>query len=261
MNKFSVCATFKATGFYSGECHANSIMSRGNLGEQDPGHFNLYFADLAVSDCSTLDTNSETFFSGAGTNYTSSMSVWNHSPKIASGVWYNVVVTFDSTYWRIYVNDTLKSTVISQSYPMGTSTDSLAIGKDIYAAAIGYPYYFKGYIDDVKIYNRALADSEIHKYTISTDSFFTTGIAEIDNKTINQLSVFPNPANNSLIVTCTDKVVNGKIELINQIGQVVMKQSFDGDSSNIDISGITNGMYFIKLSSGKQSNFSKFIKQ
>ena len=144
---------------------------------------------------------------------------------------------------------------------MGTSTDSLAIGKDIYAAAIGYPYYFKGYIDDIKIYNRALADSEIHKYTLSTDSFSTTAVAELDKNISNDLTVFPNPATNTLYVAHENKIANGKLELINQIGQVVMKQGFDGANTSIDISGIANGMYFIKVTTGEQALYSKFIKQ
>lgn len=55
---------------------------------------------------------------------------------------------------------------------MGTSTDSAAIGFAPYDAP-GYPYWFKGVIDDIKLYNRALSACEVSKLTHWTTTLIT----------------------------------------------------------------------------------------
>jgi hypothetical protein len=53
---------------------------------------------------------------------------------------------------------------------MGSGTDSISIGYAIKEAASGYPYPFKGIIDDMKLFNRALTDSEVVRYSDSCGS-------------------------------------------------------------------------------------------
>src|SRR5262249_17320674 len=69
--------------------------------------------------------------------------------------WTHLAVTFDGAALRLYVNGTLVSTT-ALSGAMMTSTGALRIGGNSV-----WGEYFKGLIDEVRIYNRALGPSEI----------------------------------------------------------------------------------------------------
>lgn len=76
----------------------------------------------------------------------------------------------------------------------------------------------------------------------------TTSINSIDDELF---AVFPNPANNHLIVQST--VTDFKAEISNSIGQVVLKTT----DKTIDISSLDNGVYFLSVGNRVQ----KLIKQ
>jgi len=72
--------------------------------------------------------------------------------------WEYIVATYDGSNIRMYKNGAL-STTVAYSTSIATSTNSLYIGN--YWDG-NYPFY--GIIDDVRIYNRALSQSEIQAY-------------------------------------------------------------------------------------------------
>lgn len=74
------------------------------------------------------------------------------------------------------------------------------------------------------------------------------GIHEYDNRVANTISVYPNPAQNSIrIATNGIMVENGKLSILSSIGQTVHSASFRS-SDEIDISSLPNGIYFVHLS-------------
>ena len=171
VSQYSICATVKILGFYAGTCQDNVILTRGTaLGNC---LYTLQFNDKPVtnSGCSTLDTTAEVFWSGASapsaTLSPASVTQYAYTPHIAENQWYKIVATFNDTTYKLYVNDTLKSsvTILNAGLPMGTGADSLSIGYDFKEASSGYPYGFNGVIDDIRLYNRVLADTEIVAYS------------------------------------------------------------------------------------------------
>jgi hypothetical protein len=74
--------------------------------------------------------------------------------------WIHITATCNSTdkYMRIYFNGVISDSLYIGTFSSNTSTDSLRIGR-------GYSPYnansFKGLIDDVRIYNRALTKQEV----------------------------------------------------------------------------------------------------
>jgi len=77
-------------------------------------------------------------------------------PKnLVAGQWYFVAGTYDLQMWRLYVNGAPVGQLV-QTAPVQVNTDPLEIGKK----PTGFDA-FKGIIDDVRIYNRALSDTEI----------------------------------------------------------------------------------------------------
>jgi len=69
--------------------------------------------------------------------------------------WTHVALTYDGAALRLYVNGTQVSTT-DLAGPMASSTNPLRIGGNSV-----WGEYFKGLIDEVRIYNRPLAPSEI----------------------------------------------------------------------------------------------------
>lgn len=79
----------------------------------------------------------------------------------------------------------------------------------------------------------------------------SVGIKELDKK--ETITVYPNPTFNILFIRTNSKI-NSDIEIINSLGQTVLKQNY---SNRIDVSKLVPGYYFIKIN----NSYSKFIKE
>lgn len=79
------------------------------------------------------------------------------APLISAGQWYHIVGTYDGTNMRFYKNGVLERTQPS-SVP-NASTVNAIIGRR--TALESAPHIFNGVIDDVRVYNRALNQTEI----------------------------------------------------------------------------------------------------
>ena len=87
-------------------------------------------------------------------------SVFSAAPHatLSLNTWYHVVATFDGSVMKLYINGALNaSTTVTRTIP--TSTEDLFIG-DRY----DHTRHFKGVIDEVRIYNRALSAREILRH-------------------------------------------------------------------------------------------------
>lgn len=86
------------------------------------------------------------------------------SESLVLGNWYNIVGVFENGVGsKIYLNGQLKGNLIKTQPMLYDSNTVLYIGRR------GSGVYFKGIIDDVKIYNRALNSDEIlHNYNVES---------------------------------------------------------------------------------------------
>lgn len=81
--------------------------------------------------------------------------------------WYHLVATYDGTATKVYVNNSLVETQYSCSGNLNYSTYPVQLGVQKYTGQSGS--FFKGAIDDFRIYDRALSPSEITQiYQAST---------------------------------------------------------------------------------------------
>ncbi len=83
------------------------------------------------------------------------------------------------------------------------------------------------------------------------------GIKELGKKS-NRLSVFPNPASQSLNVVITGNMKPDYIEVYDYIGKKVLSTPY---SNEIDITKLTEGLYILNVISEKEIMHCKFIKQ
>lgn len=162
LNKYTIAAIIKPMGYYSGICQVNAILWRGV--QYTPSMYGLCFFDNPYDQsCYFADTANNVFSAFAGNN-NGNGSQWQSAQKVVTNTWFKVIAVYQHDTIRMYVNGILASTYEVTSGPMGTSADSLFIGASYNGTTGNWPYWLNGVLDDLRIYNRALNDSEITHY-------------------------------------------------------------------------------------------------
>ncbi len=92
-------------------------------------------------------------------NYASTPTPYNNT-------WHNLILTYDGSIFRFYNNGILVNTSAPTSINIVTSSKIFCFGKEVFTNGLS-PYTdpswpgFNGSLDDVRIYNRALTQSEV----------------------------------------------------------------------------------------------------
>nr|NQU91135.1 carboxypeptidase regulatory-like domain-containing protein [Bacteroidota bacterium] len=66
-----------------------------------------------------------------------------------------------------------------------------------------------------------------------------------ENIAAENINVFPNPANNKVMISASEEIT--KIQLINYSGQLVLDQQIIGTNTELNLSELGSGIYFIKV--------------
>jgi gliding motility-associated-like protein len=147
-NTMSISLWVKPTGWYTGQCYNNMMLMKGD-GDFLTGNYSLRFAD-AINGCSaTPSTTDERFYDGAGT--------LAMLPIVQLNQWYSVVITYDGTTARLYVNCILQAT--NSISPTFTNAYDVFLG---HLNNAQFPYWLNGDLDEVRIYDRALNVDEVN---------------------------------------------------------------------------------------------------
>lgn len=153
--KLSICAWVKPQGFYTGKCHGNAVLMKGDA-DYLAGNYCLRFDDNQSSNGNNcyqpVDKTHQNFY---GIN--AYFSPPGYTPYIKTDQWYSVVVTYDGTTARLYIDCKLIS-----SKPQGNITFTNKY--DLFIGRLNddnYPYWLTGDLDEIRIYNRPLNKKEI----------------------------------------------------------------------------------------------------
>ncbi len=177
LDSFSICALIKVSGYYSGTCQGNYILSKGPNYNND--YYGLYFFDNAYDQNCSIYTPSHEVFTTAGPGTSGpSLATWYQSnPIMDSGVWYCVTSTYANDTLKLYVDGVLIKAVYSfNSFSPGNNP----IGIGYMEGLPAYPYWFNGVIDDIRLYSRPLSSSEVTTYCDSAK------IGGVDTVSINK---------------------------------------------------------------------------
>ncbi len=102
--------------------------------------------------------------------------------------------------------------------------------------------------------------------------YFDSNPAVVTNTTLNTIAletkiapvntslpvkVYPNPATDHVTVENLD---GGEISILNMNGSVVLKQNVTGNKTNIDVSGLADGVYILKTVNNTNTTTTKFTK-
>ena len=103
--------------------------------------------------------------------------------------------------------------------------------------------------------------SEAELRNILSISDNTTDLKNKDTKDYLESNVFPNPADNELIITNAGEF--NKIEIISILGQTLLSVHNDSDTVCVDISGLQSGVYVVKVytKNNETKLLSEFVKK
>ena len=155
--------------------------------------------------------------------------------------WNHITITMSNNVHKLYLNCDLISidSSLTSVVPYYGNTPAAKIG-----ARETNTNFFHGNIDDVRIYNRALAVNEI--LTLCEE-----GVVSIEEqKEVSNIQIYPNPTNSTITVNIENsESANGyKIEINNLLGQTVYTNSLNPTNNLIDLSSLGNkGIYFVKV--------------
>ncbi len=79
-----------------------------------------------------------------------------------------------------------------------------------------------------------------------------TGISEITANNNNQVTVYPNPTNGNITIYSNKEI--GAVVICNALGEIVFEQTMP--KTNMDISSLANGVYFIHIKDKQQQTLS-----
>jgi Concanavalin A-like lectin/glucanases superfamily len=175
-NNITLFAIVKVNGFYTGSCHANTIINKGAT-DAVTGLYSLRFDDSSISgatSCSLMpDTVNEFFYGEYGDDIPVGVNAgagWD-SLKIQKGEWYSLAFTYDGHTAKFYLDGALVSS-IPKTVPFNPNTSDLYFGK---TESTIFPYYFKGVIDEIRIYNRVVDGSQIADLNILRKNYVRFG--------------------------------------------------------------------------------------
>ncbi len=157
-------------------------------------------------------------------------------------IWYHYVFSFDGNDSKIYLNGALiKTQNVTKNTMNNGNIFMLGLSEG------GAQNYFNGAIDDLKIYNYALSDSEVanlyNSQTLSVTDFSKTQNAE----------VYPNPVKDILNITTSGTVKS--VEIFNTSGEKVR----EGKSNQINMQKLPAGMYMVKITNSEGKTTTKKV--
>ena len=126
------------------------------------------------------------------------------------------------------------------------NTANLIIGK-----ATDNSSFFHGKIDDIRIYNRILTNDEIVFLYDGT----TLSINNYDNLKV--LKVYPNPCDDFIFIANEKEQDISTYEIFDTMGKTIIFRNLI--KNEIDVSNLTNRIYFIKLKNKKGEIFTRKI--
>lgn len=96
-------------------------------------------------------------------------------------------------------------------------------------------------------------DSNVTEIEKANAAFLSVPSVSIDKS----ISVFPNPATNTINIALNDSQKRISLTVIDQLGKTILTKK---ESTTLDVSGLQKGVYFIKIETDKGSGIKKFIK-
>ncbi|MDD2559613.1 MAG: RICIN domain-containing protein [Bacteroidales bacterium] len=156
--------------------------------------------------------------------------------------WCHVAVTLSDSLACLYVNGEIadQSAEFSLS-PLDIQPVINYLGRGQYVSVL-----FKGQLDDFRAYSYPLSPTEVAALAANGPDAALPGIAKSE---MNDLTIWPLPARDVLYIDCgQDLREAGQISLYKLNGNKIASYGIRGRRAELDLSGITPGVYLLQLS-------------
>ncbi len=216
---------------------------------------------------------------GAGSS-TMDFNTNSNSPNIDTEIYVNQYVRFNikgdtSYYVSVDINGAVVDSV-STVKPWTPIRPSISQNGDDLISTSGTTYTW--FLDGIQISgatDSAYTPTQSGVYEVQTTNQygctfnsdpFTFTYTEVEEQIISDINVFPNPSNGILnisgnIISSTEKI---SFDISNMTGQVILQESISNNGTlqhRINLEGIENGIYLLKIKSGEQQFTTTFIVQ
>jgi hypothetical protein len=278
LSSWTLMATIRPDGFYSGICQVNSILWRGNA--YSSTHYQLSFFDNAYdatsssNGCAIHTPNKEVFIGTPAGNSTFPETDWfqSHqtpSPFISAGTWYCVAAMYDGTAQTVTMF--IDGQQVTAPLPWANVYNyNNAPANDLYIGSSNgptsnWPYFLNAAIDDIKIYDGVFTvqgDGTI-PCTKTTDPTDPTDppnppnpISVSQAPATQKLNIFPNPATDNITIAVPAHMQSGHIVITNAVGAMVKQVS--AAQATIDTHELPAGLYMVRLQSNGETVTGRF---
>lgn len=161
------------------------------------------------------------------------------SPQpLNDGEWHHLVfIRTSENILKMYVDSFLEKEIQDFTTCSFDNSSPLRIGKR--GATLNAPdeeHTYKGAIDDIKIYRRALTASEIEIL------FEEASSSNSEAENLNKNSLFPNPSEGLVFISGDDFT---SLKVFNSSGKIILSQN--AKAKFIDLNKLSSGIYFVEL--------------
>lgn len=177
----------------------------------------------------------------------------------------NNLISNDTSHW-IFIVGIYKGN-LNRSYlyvdgvkqtDTGKATGSISNTSNLFFGGCPGLGYYSGKVDDIRIYNRAISQSEI-------DSLFNEPAPNCNSLNdegglINNdlISIYPVPASDMLNVN-KENNLTATIEVIDLAGRTLFKENVNVKVTQINLQLFASGVYLLKYNDGKNQQVKKFV--
>ena len=156
------------------------------------------------------------------------LGVSNNTPITLT--WTHIVGTYDGDSIRLFINGVNVNSQ-KKSGKLGYTDSTLRIGLGIPGSSL---QYFKGWIDDVRIYNRVLTQTEIDLLFSNTTDLSAPSTSDV-------IAIYPNPASDYINLQGSNIA---SVRIFGISGDLKLEAE---NSQRIDVSYLAAGIYVIEI--------------
>ncbi|MEO6302640.1 MAG: LamG-like jellyroll fold domain-containing protein [Bacteroidia bacterium] len=193
--------------------------------------------------------------SGAGQDACSNSAIsLGNAPDdiICTNGWIYITCIYDGNLQisNFYVNSVLQNDVGAIS---GNLSNVVNLVFGAHPAGLAF---FKGDIDDMRIYRTKLTQANIN--ALYTEDCLITGIKN-QQQIANTLKAYPNPTNGLLNLFLEN--INATVQIFNSLGQVILNEKVTNQNFSYNLLEKANGVYTLKVIYPSKTQVIKVVKE
>lgn len=104
-------------------------------------------------------------------------------------------------------------------------------------------------------------EKKIGDQTITASATTNSNTLSIRNENMFVFDLYPNPSQDFLTILLPNEIATGSINLFDYSGKSIKSKQINSNNNTLDISRLSQGLYFIKLNSEGKTGIKKVIKR